>query len=65
MTEKEIAKELVERFTESEPFLSDIDAKQCALICIDMMEKSHEDWATEQQEVFASLDKIRQEIKAL
>ena len=41
MTAKEKAKELVDRFNYKNKHYLSLDAKQCALICVDEILKSH------------------------
>jgi hypothetical protein len=71
MIPKDKAKELVEKFLKQIIELAYAEtktkelAKQCALICVEEILKSHSDWSTEQDEVFDYWEEVKQEIEKL
>ena len=67
MTAKEKAKELYDRyeFVYIQNYTSKHEVKQCALIAVDEIIKSHLDWATEQDECVEFWEKVKQELNNL
>ena len=66
MTPKEKAKELVGKMCLNDCTDENIDiAKQCALIAVDEIIQSHEDWSTEQDECLVYWQEVKQELERL